>query len=872
MAHNLSNLIDRQILPFVRKPGRYIGNELNVIIKDWEKVDVTFGLIFPELYELAMSYQGFSILYHILNRETDVAAERIFAPDDDLEELLREKDIPLFSLETKSPLKEFDILGFTVQYELHFTNILNILNLGKIPLFSKERDATSPLIIAGGPCVFNPEPLADFIDAFIIGDGEEVILEVTQLIKQGKQNNWTRNELLKNLAIIPGAYVPAFYRIEYDLQNRITEIKPIQPEIPEKVTARIIPGLKAGNYPERPLVPLIDITHNRLGIEIMRGCSRSCRFCNAGMIYRPVRERSVDEIVSYIQKTLKNTGHEELTLLSLSTSDYSQLQELLSTLFEILKQKQIKLSFPSLRPETFVSQLSLFAGDIKKKSGLTLAPEAGTTRLRKVINKTNTNEDLLNAVRFAFENGWNLVKLYFMVGLPTETKDDLEGIINLLGEVVKLARKAGGKKINVSLSPFIPKPHTPFQWEALNSRDDLYEKIQFIRSNIKYRHLALSWRSPEIALIEAAMARGNRRVGMVIYEAWKSGAKFDAWTDKFSFKTWEKAFEKTRIDPTIFTGQHSHREILPWQHISKGVTNTFLLKELKRAFEIQTTIDCRAGKCHACGLMQQPVCKELISNENRPEIPGHYISKKFSSQKPTWQAEKTGIQAATDQANYLRVKYAKRAEIRFTSHLDLIRIVERTFRASQLLLAFSQGFNPHPKISYGFPLPMGSISDVEYMDIQFAGHAPDDFCDKVSRHLPRGLEIIETKKYEKKPQSLMSVVNRIDYQVQTTFKLNLQEKISKFYSSKTFIINRQKKDQVRCLDLKPFVEKIESAANDSSSVEIITRLDGGKTARIDEILREVLGFTPNQIAVSVIKRTGVYVKKQKNRWLTPMDI
>lgn len=865
--------IDKQILPFVNKPGRYAGNEINVITKDWNKVDVTFGLIFPELYELAMSHQGFSILYHILNREPDIAAERIFAPDADLEALLREKNIPLFSLETKSPLSSFDILGFTVQYELHYTNILNILNLGKIPLFSRERDDAIPLILAGGPCVYNPEPLVDFIDAFILGDGEEVILEVAQLIKGAKQQHWTRYETLKRLAEIQGAYIPAFYEVHYKNKTKIADIEPVEANVPEVVTASIIPELKAEYYPENPLVPLIDITHNRLGIEIMRGCSQGCRFCNAGMIYRPVRERSVEEIVSYTQKTLENTGYEELSLLSLSTSDYSRLPELLSKLIGILKQKQIKLSFPSLRPDTFFSEIAQFAGDIKKKSGLTLAPEAGTTRLRRVINKTNTNEDLLNAAKFAFENGWNLIKLYFMVGLPTETETDLEGIVNLLGEVVNLAKRAGRKKINVSLSPFVPKTNTPFQWEAFNSIDQLDEKIKFIRDSISYRNLDISWRSPEVALIEAVMARGDRRVGAVVYHAWKMGAKFDGWSNKFNFEIWSKAFEKAQLEPGFFTEQRDFNEVLPWDHLSKGVAKNFLLKEREKAIEMQTTFDCRKDTCHACGLMQQPVCKQIISQESDRKSLEGTLNEKLSSTIPFKRIEISKESRPNGQISYIRIKYAKKPEIRFTSHLDLVRIFERAFRRSQLPVVFSQGFTPRPRISFGLPLTMGFISEAEYLDIQLVGAAPaaNEFWAKLSQCLPRGLEITQIKSFDYKPKSIMSILNRIDYQIQLLQTINLQEKTSKFRFAKKITIKRKKNNTTQSIDIKPFVEEILPVGKETNSVYIMTHLIEGKTARMEEILKEILGFTPYQSATSLIKRTEAYIQQGK-RLLTPMEI
>ncbi|MBN1348949.1 TIGR03960 family B12-binding radical SAM protein [candidate division KSB1 bacterium] len=872
MEQHYSHFVETELLPFVNKPGRYAGNEFNSIIKDWDQIKVSFGLIFPELYELAMSYQGFSILYHLLNRDPGIVAERIFAPDEDFEALLRIKDAPLFSLETKRPLKAFDILGFTVQYELHYTNILNVLDLGKIPLITTERDDTVPLIIAGGPCVFNPEPLSNYIDAFVIGDGEEVIFELAHVVELAKQEKWGRRETLKRLTQIEGVYVPEFYVAQTSPDGKFAGMKPVEQDVPATITARIIPELKAENYPENPIVPLIDITHNRLGIEIMRGCSRSCRFCNAGMIYRPVRERPVDEIVSYTMKALQSTGYEEVSLLSLSTSDYSKLQDLLSKLITLLNKKQIKLSFPSLRPETFISQISAFANEMRNKGGLTLAPEAGTTRLRGVINKTNTNEDLLKAVQFGYENGWTLVKLYFMLGLPTETREDLDGLINLIWEVIGLARASWGKKINVSLSPFIPKPHTPFQWEGLCDLEELREKVYYIKKNLRYKHLDLSWRDPEIAYLEATLARGDRRVGTAVYHAWKAGAKFDGWTNKFDYQIWDNAFKVSKIDPNDFVKARATDEIFPWDHISKGITRAFLLKEREKATAFHTTLDCREDTCHGCGLMQQPECQKVLSPESqRKRLESAEIANSLSAKTASPQAVDTRLNEPTGDAYFLRINYRKNAEMRFTSHLDMIRIFERAFRRSELPIAFSQGFSPHPKISYGLPLAIGHTSEVEYLDVQLIGNSIPTFEERLSRHLPRGVELIRVKKYVTKPQSLTATINRADYRIKIRPTPNLQEHIDKFRSAPAFPVSRKRKNQIKVIDIKPYVQQIALNETDHRLIEIITRLINGKTARIDEILEYVLGFTPEQVASASIERIGVFIQRD-DRLLTPMDI
>ncbi|MCK5739198.1 TIGR03960 family B12-binding radical SAM protein, partial [bacterium] len=670
---NLKNRVFTELLPFVMKPGRYTGNEFNTHPKNWGDVDLTFALIFPELYELGMSYVGFDILYHVLNKQPKIVAERAYAPDVDLEALLREKNIPLFSLENKMPLAAFDILGFTFQYELHATNILNILNLAQLPLYSRERDESHPLVVIGGPCAHNPEPMADFVDVVVLGDGEDIILELCQAVTTAKAQKHSREKLLRDLSQISGIYVPQFYQIQYQQSGEIKSIQPTIPEAPEVITARILDRLEPENYPEKPIVPLIPITHDRFSMEIMRGCTRGCRFCNAGMIYRPVRERPVDELYNYAKTVIEKTGYEEFSLVSLSSSDYTYITELLTRLSKFTKDKQVRLSLPSLRPETFSSQVAQHASNIKK-SGLTLAPEAGTERLRRVINKTNSNADLLNAVKLAFENGWQLIKLYFMIGQPTETTEDLDGIVNLINDVVKLAKSFGGKKVNVSLSPFTPKAHTPFQWEHQNSLNEFREKVQYIRKQQKYRSLKISWRDPEVAFAEGVISRGDRRVGQVILNAWQNGAKFDAWTQYFSFETWQKAYDSAGIQPEFYHRQHEIDGLLPWQHLSLGITDAYLKLENQRAHRVEETDDCRLSGCNSCGLMEHPVCQTL-------QNPADILTPESTAPVPETAPEQPPRERTTSaEATHLRIKYAKGQTMRFLSHLDIIRIFERSFR------------------------------------------------------------------------------------------------------------------------------------------------------------------------------------------------
>lgn len=865
--NSVESRLYQEVIPFISKPGRYVGNELNQIKKDWRQLEVTFALIFPDLYELGMSYQGFQILYHILNREADICAERVFSPEEDMETRLREKKIPLFSLENKMPLQAFDVLGFTFQYELHVTNILNVLDLGQIPLLSTERDDDTPLVIAGGPCAFNPEPIADFFDAIVLGDGEELVLELAAIIRQSKKLNWTRREKLRQLAKIPGVYVPRFYQVTYKPDETIESIQPVEARIPAQIDARIIPELEQSNYPTRPIVPFIQTTHDRISIEIMRGCTRGCRFCNAGMIYRPVRERSVDELVDYAKTVLENTGYEELSLVSLSSSDYTRLQELIQKLSHFTTENQVNLSFPSLRPETFTSEVARMAKNIKK-SGLTLAPEAGTERLRRVINKNNSNDDLLCAVDVAFLNGWQLIKLYFMLGQPTETDADLKGISDLLAAVLRLAKQYGRKKINISLSPFVPKPHTPFQWEQQDSITELKRKIKFLLNHLNSRHLNVSWRDPEVAQIEGVIARGDRRVGAAILAAWRSGARFDGWTQKFSYQTWVEAFETAGIDPQFYFRAREMNEILPWQHLSKGVTVKFLLREREKAYHGTETDDCRLTTCNACGLMQQPVCREILAGDAaKPTLP-------VAPQETPWGRAPKRKQPATANPGLMRIKYARGEGLRFFSHLDMIRLFERVFRRGKVPILFSQGFNPHPKIGFGPPLPLGMLSDAEYLDLHYEYLPEHELLERFENGLAQlDLKILESHVLYSKVKSLVAVVNRIDYEVQFPDSYDLtqfNEVIEKLNLLESFVIKRSKKGALREFDVRQFLGEIRiDPAN--GKLYVVTRLDNGRTVRTDEVLSQGLNMSPEEIALCRTKRLEMYLEFGDLR-MTPMEI
>ncbi|ADL07516.1 TIGR03960 family B12-binding radical SAM protein [Thermosediminibacter oceani] len=597
-----------EVLPQVSKPTRYTGNELNSVQKDKSKVKVRIALAFPDVYEVGMSHLGLRILYHLLNEREDVYAERVFAPWVDFEEIMRERGIPLFSLESKSPLSEFDFVGFSLQYEMSYSNVTNMLDLAGIPLFSKDRTDRDPIVIAGGPCAYNPEPLAEIIDLFVIGEAEEVILELVNLYLDHKKSSKGRIEFLERAARIPGVYVPAFYRVNYNEDGTVKEILPVKPGIPERVQKRIIRDLDRVYYPTKLIVPYMDIVHDRAVLEIFRGCTRGCRFCQAGMIYRPVREKSVDKLTNIAREMIKSTGYEEISLASLSTSDYSALKQLVEILTDEFRQCMVGLSLPSLRIDSFTLDLARKIQEIKK-SGLTFAPEAGTQRLRDVINKGVTEEDLLNSVKGAFEAGWNTVKLYFMIGLPSETYEDLEGIARLAYRVVDAYREVRGNtkglKVTVSTSTFVPKPFTPFQWEAQIPLDEIKERQRFLKKKLKGPNISYNWHDGKLSFLEAVFSRGDRKLNSVLKKARERGCRFDGWSDMFSFDKWMEAFREAGVNPEFYANRsRPEDEVFPWEVIDPGVEKSFLITELKKAREAKPTPDCRFNRCHGCGIMK----------------------------------------------------------------------------------------------------------------------------------------------------------------------------------------------------------------------------------------------------------------------------
>jgi radical SAM family uncharacterized protein len=588
------------ILYKVIRPARYTGGEWNSIVKDWDKAALKFALVYPDTYEVGMSNMALPILYEILNNQPDVLAERAFAPWVDMEAALRAEGHPLLSLESKRPLKDFDIIGFSLDYELTYTNVLNILDLAQVPVLAKDRGDSHPIVIAGGSCCLNPEPMADFIDFFVIGDGEEVLLELLDILRGWQENKATRNELLKKVAGVSGVYVPSFYKVDYEPNGMFKGISPIESEAKEVIQRRIIDEMPPPAT--RPVVPFIEVVHDRGAVEIQRGCARGCRFCQAGILYRPLRQRPQAEVIKAVGELIANCGYDEVSLVSLSTSDYPKIDELVASLAR--QYKNLALSLPSLRLDSFSLKL-LESLPARRKTGLTFAPEAGSERLRRVVNKGTTEERILETASTAFARGWRSLKLYFMLGLPTETMDDIEEIVQLVAKIRTTGKgtKGGLPQVRISLSTFIPKTHTSFQWVAQDSAEALNAKHEVLKAGLRRRGSRLSWRDPEISLLEAALSRGDRRLGKVIYDAWKSGSSFDAWDERFKFQNWLDAFSKNKLEPAFYAQrERSLDENLPWAHIDPGVSIEFLKKEYQRAIKGTETPDCHYNACNACGL------------------------------------------------------------------------------------------------------------------------------------------------------------------------------------------------------------------------------------------------------------------------------
>jgi len=732
LARDLSEGLLHSLLREVKRPGRYFGGEVNHPRK--REGRLKFLLCFPDLYDIGMSNLGLRVLYHVLNREDDLMADLAFAPWIDMEAFMRGRGLPLTGTGTGLAAGEFDILGFSLQHELQYTNVLNMLDLSGIPLRAADRKAGDPIIVAGGPCAFNPEPMSDFIDAFVIGDGEAAIVEVSRAVLNARDNDAGRAGVLESLSEIEGVYVPGVHRTR---------------EGYAPVRRRLEPALKEEDFPLPPVVPLIPITHDRLTLEIMRGCARGCRFCSAGMLTRPVRSRDPESIVRLAEAGIDQSGWDEVSLISLSTSDYCGLDSLVASMTRVLSPRNVSISLPSMRPGTFSAELAAAVGETRK-TGLTFAPEAGSARLRKSINKDIDENELYQTVETAFAHGWDSVKLYFMVGLPGETDEDMDALVEMVRSVESICRVYGRRrKITVSLSPFVPRPHTPFQWEEQAAPGLLHDRISILRKKLSGKRTRLKWRDPFMAKLEGLLARGGREMGEVIENAWKNGSRFDSWTDRFDYDLWMRGFESAGLDTSTMLGPRDKDAALPWDFIRGGVSTAFLKEESRKAAEGEPTADCRTGECSGCG-----ACPGVMSEADKP-VAG----------EPVRAASGSARAGAPDVKMRHRIKFAKTAEMRFTSHLDVVRAFQRGLRRAGLPVCFSTGFSPHPRMSFGPPLPLGLTGDGEYFDVLFSRQPGPSWLDGLNRCLPEGLRALEARLVGLSGPSLMKYIDAAEYSI-----------------------------------------------------------------------------------------------------------
>lgn len=770
----------------IEKPARYMGGEIGSASRG--DAELRFVLAFPDVYEVGMSHLGFQILYSILNAAEGIAAERCYAPWPDREAQLRGAAAPLTTSESDTPLCRAEIIGFTLQYELSYTNILNMLDLGGIPLRAADRDERQPLVIGGGPCACNPEPLADFFDAFLLGDGEEAVVEIATAYRDWRRAGEPRGRLLERLARIDGVYVPSFFAITYDDVGRIAGVTPLRPGY-ERVRRRFVADLNAAPYPTMPVVPFLKTIHDRVSIEIGRGCTRGCRFCQAGYIYRPVRERSPETILQLVEESLRATGYDELSLLSLSTGDYGCLTPLLQELIRRYRDERIAVSLPSLRVGSLNQEL-VEAIRTVRKTGFTLAPEAGTDRLRRIINKGISEDDLLRNAYEAFSNGWRLIKLYFMLGLPGETDEDLLGIADLSRKVKMEGRRAGsGGEVNVSVSTFVPKAHTPFQWEPQIGIDETIARQHLLRRELKTRKLAFKWHDAPLSFMEGVFARGDRRLGQPLVKAWELGCRFDGWGDHFSFETWQAAFAATGIDPLFYHRRREGEEILPWDHLDYGVTKAFLRHELEKAGLSAPTEDCRTGLCTGCGVCDfSRITLRLADSHWRSPV-----------QAPA------DAPAVADGKETVRLRYTKTGRMRYLSHLEMIGLFTRAVGRARLPIRFSQGFHPHPKFSFATALSVGIESTAEYLDMELApGLDPAELRARLNAALPAGISVLEAAVIPPGSPSLSVITDKTRYRVSLPAGMvsDLPRRAEAFLALASYPFRREKKGKVSEYDLR----------------------------------------------------------------------
>jgi radical SAM family uncharacterized protein/radical SAM-linked protein len=860
-----SPTLDELILR-AQKPSRYVGGEFGSIRKDPAAVRLRFALAFPDTYEVGMSNLGFRLLYHALNERADIACERLFLPWPDLQQLLREAGVPLFTLESRAPARTFDVIGVTLQFELCYTSVLRMLEASEVPLLARERGPGDPLVVGGGPCAYNPEPMADFFDCFAVGDGEEVALEISDAVIRWKASGRPRGELLLALAEIPGVYVPSLFRPRYHPDSKeLAELEPLKPAY-ELVTRRVMPDLDAlstGAY-LRPVVPFMQTIHDRLPIEIQRGCTRGCRFCQVGMITRPTRQRSPASVLEVAEKGLQASGYEEVGLLSLSSGDYDCLNPMLDDFLARWEGERIAMSLPSLRTETMSDSLARKIGRIRK-TGFTLAPEAATDRMRAVINKGNREEDLLRAVESIFQNGWSLLKLYFMIGLPEERDEDVVAIARLARRCLSAARRAlpsgkGSAAINLGASTFVPKPFTPFQWEPMITPEETRRRQALITAELGGRNGAIHFKPHDSrqASIEGALALGDRRVGTAILHAHRAGQQLDGWTEWFDEWKWLAAFAECERVHGVGLGWFAHRrrrleEVLPWDRIDCGVTKGYLQKQLMASRELGETEDCVLAPCTACGACDFDVTKNRV-----------YLAKDYRAAPPP-----PPRPPPTPARTHVRVRYGKLGRLVALSHLETMTAILRAIRRAGLPMAYSQGFHPKPRVSFGPALPVGVESTCEYLDLELVGvHDAGGMGKRLAQALPEGLALFEARPLDPRAPSLSESVRAVHYRVEFPEdwdRAALEARVSAFCMAEQAVVRRAAPPKARDrkrhpklgapkekeIDLKEMVSHL--SVEGPRWVAFSLKADPSGSAKPAEVLAAVFGDGAPPRGVKVLK-------------------